>query len=411
MRGGLFRRETRTETGEKDAAPLDFSAAFHYNEFGSRADVSTNLKRKGTVEKMYDGLSNSIENLYRLSNAKSRSICAENFTGEKGKGAMCELKDGIQGGCARDLGKGWKVNPCISVKAHSTFTLADIEGSGCINHIWCTPSGHWRFLILRIYWDGSETPSVECPIGDFFACGWNQYSPLSSLAVCVNPGRALNCYWQMPFRKGCRMTLENIGDKDTTFFYQIDYTLTDVPEDAAYFHAQFRRVNPLPYKEVYTILDNVQGKGQYVGTYLAWGVNNNGWWGEGEIKFYMDGDGEYPTICGTGTEDYFCGSYNFENQDTHRYETFTTPYAGLSYVGAPDGLYQANQRFGMYRWHITDPIRFESDLRVTIQALGWRDGGRYLPLKDDIASVAYWYQTLPAAPFPPLPPKDELEIN
>ena len=166
----------------------------------------------------------------------------------------------------------------------------------------------------------------------------------------------------------------------------------------------------MPYKEVYTILDGVKGRGQYVGTTLCWGVNNCGWWGEGEIKFYMDGDGEFPTICGTGTEDYFCGSYNFENRETHQYQPFTTPYAGLHQVIRPDGVYRSQQRFGLYRWHIMDPIRFEQDLKVTIQALGWREGGRYLPLQDDIASVAFWYQTLPTAPFPALPSKDQLEV-
>jgi hypothetical protein len=175
----------------------------------------------------------------------------------------------------------------------------------------------------------------------------------------------------------------------------------------------------LPYKDVYTIVDGIRGRGQYVGTYMAWGVNNTGWWGEGEIKFYIDGDREWPTICGTGTEDYFCGSYNFENKETGAYQEFTTPYAGLHQVIRPDGLYSSQQRFGMYRWHIMDPIRFQEDLRVTIQALGWRGlpqapgvGGepRYLPLQDDIASVAYWYQTLPTAPFPPLPDRDYLEV-
>ena len=162
---------------------------------------------------------------------------------------------------------------------------------------------------------------------------------------------------------------------------------------------------------MYTILDGVQGKGKYVGTYMAWGVNNNGWWGEGEIKFYMDGDKEYPTICGTGTEDYFCGSYDFEDPYTHaNYVPFTTPYAGLHQVITPNKLYASQFRFGMYRWHITDPIYFEKDLKVTIQALGWREGGRYLPLQDDIASVAFWYQTLPTAPFPALPDKDYLEV-
>jgi hypothetical protein len=140
-------------------------------------------------------------------------------------------------------------------------------------------------------------------------------------------------------------------------------------------------------------------------------VNNKGWWGEGEIKFFMDGDQEFPTINGTGTEDYFLGSYNFENKKTHEYEEFSTAYAGLHQVIRPDGLYDSQQRFGLYRWHIQDPIRFDKSLRVTIQDLGWRSGGRYLPQKSDISSVVYWYQTEPHAPFPKLPSKDELEVN
>lgn len=358
----------------------------------------------------WNGIGSGMSSLYKLSDAQTRSICPENKTGAKGAGAMAELGDGNGSGAARDLGKGWKVSPCVSVPAGSTIVIAEIEGSGCIQHIWLTPTGKWRDQILRIYWDGSDQPSVESPLGDFFACGWGEYAPLSSLAVCVNPGSALNCYWQMPFRKGCKITLENRGEEQATIFYQIDYCLTDVPEDAAYFHAQFRRTNPLPYKEVYTILDGIKGKGHYVGTYMAWGVNNKGWWGEGEIKFYMDGDKEYPTICGTGTEDYFCGSYNFENPKTHQYQEFITPYAGLSQVIRPDGLYSSQTRFGLYRWHITDPIRFEEELKVTIQALGWRDGGRYLPLQDDISSVAFWYQTIPSQKFPELPDRDYLEI-
>ena len=303
------------------------------------------------------------------------------------------------------------MNPYIILQPGETFTIADIDGSGIIEHFWLTPTGKWRNTILRMYWDNQENPSVESPIGDFFCMGWNAYAQLSSLAVCVNPGSAFNCYWPMPFRKHARITLTNIAEEPVTMYYQIDYCLCDVAEDEAYFHAQFRRVNPLPYKDVYTILDGVQGKGKYVGTYMAWGVNNNGWWGEGEIKFYMDGDKEYPTICGTGTEDYFCGSYDFEDPYTHaNYVPFTTPYAGLHQVITPNKLYASQFRFGMYRWHITDPIYFEKDLKVTIQALGWREGGRYLPLQDDIASVAFWYQTLPTAPFPALPDKDYLEV-
>ncbi len=303
------------------------------------------------------------------------------------------------------------MNPFVVIKPKQTFVLADIDGQGAIQHIWMTPTGTWRFSILRMYWDDEKDPSVEVPVGDFFAMGWGVYSRLSSLAVCVNPGSAFNSYWPMPFRKKAKITVENLDDKAMVIYYQIDYTETQVPKDAAYFHAQFRRVNPLPYKDVYTILDNVKGKGQYVGTYLAYGVHNNGWWGEGEIKFYMDGDKAFPTINGTGTEDYFGGSYNFENQEKKQYEEFTSPYSGLIQVIKPDGLYKTQQRFGLYRWHIADPVRFDTDLRVTIQALGWRDGGRYLPLQDDISSVAFWYQTEPHAAFAPLPDKDHLEEN
>ena len=345
--------------------------------------------------------------LHRLSDAQTRSISPENFTGEKGKGAMATQGTGAS--AARDLGQKWKVSPSVRIEAGQNFTLCDIQGAGAIQHIWMTPTGHNRFSILRVYWDDQEQASIECPIGDFFASGWGPYGQISSLAVCVNPGNAFNCYWPMPFRKRCRMTMTNIGADAMVLYYQIDYALGPVAEDAAYFHAHFRRTNPLPDKQDYTIVEGVRGKGQYVGTYMAWGVNNNGWWGEGEIKFFMDGDREFPTICGTGTEDYFCGSYGFENKATRQYQEFTTPYTGLQVI-RPDGMYQSQMRFGLYRWHITDPVRFETDLRVTIQALGWRMGKKYLPLRDDLASVAYWYQTLPTAPFPTLPEKDALEI-
>ncbi len=357
----------------------------------------------------FNGLGLNLGNLSRLSHAQTRSISPENFTGEKGKAGMAT--EGTGANCARELGQGWKISPSIRIQPGETFTLADIEGSGAIQQIWMTPTGHWRHDILRIYWDDQEQPSVECPVGDFFACGWQKYAQVSSLPVCVNPGSAFNCYWEMPFRKRCRITMTNIAADAMTLYYQINYTLTDVPEDCAYFHAQFRRTNPLPYKEVYTILDGVKGWGHYVGTYMAWQVNNTGWWGEGEIKFYLDGDKEFPTICGTGTEDYFCGSYNFDvGKENGGYREFTTPYAGLPQVIRPDGLYQSQQRFGLYRWHIMDPVRFEQDIKVTIQALGWRSGGRYLPNQDDISSVAFWYQTLPTAPFPALPDKDYLEV-
>jgi hypothetical protein len=218
----------------------------------------------------FDGLHVHLGNLYRLSDAQSRSISPENLTGEKGKGGMAGLEEGSAARAAADLGQGWKVNPYVVIEGGSTFEMAAIDGPGAIQHIWMTPTGNRRFSIIRIYWDDEPTPSVECPIGDFFANGWGEYAHVNSLAVCVNPGSAFNCYWVMPFRKKCRITMTNIDDRPMTLYYQIDYTLTDIPEDAGYFHAQFRRVNPLPFKEVYTLLDGVRGKGQYVGTYMAW---------------------------------------------------------------------------------------------------------------------------------------------
>ncbi len=355
---------------------------------------------------MYNGLNLSLGNLSRLSNAKTRSISPENFNGEKGKGGMATEGTGAQ--CARDLGRGWKISPCVRIEPGQVFEVADIDGPGAIQQIWMTPTGNWRFSIIRFYWDGEETPSIECPVGDFFGMGWGKYAHLNSLPVCVNPGSAFNCYWEMPFRKHCRITFENLADEAMVLYYQVNYTLTEVAEDAAYLHAQWRRANPLAYKTDFTIVDGIKGKGHYVGTYLAWQVNNTGWWGEGEIKFFLDGDAEWPTICGTGTEDYFCGSYNFDRDG--QYTEFSTPYSGLHQVIRPDGTYQSQQRFGLYRWHIMDPIRFDKDLRVTIQALGWRSYGRYLPLQDDIAGVAFWYQAEPHAPFPALPNRDELEV-
>jgi len=366
------------------------------------------------AQSKFNGLDMNMGNLYRLSNAKTRSISPENFSGEKGKAGMADPAEKDKPNtanafnAARDLGQGWKVNPYVRINPGETFTMAEIDGPGAIQHIWMTPTGKWRFSILRIYWDDETEPSVECPVGDFFGMGWNEYSPLVSSAICVNPGSAFNSYWVMPFRKKCRITMENVNIQDAmTLYYQVDYTLTDVPDDAGYFHAQFHRANTNE-TSVYTIIDGIKGKGQFVGVYMAWGVNNNGWWGEGEIKFYIDGDSKFPTICGTGTEDYFCGSYNFDRGGN--YTEFCTPYSGLHQVLRPDGTYKSQQRFGLYRWHIMDPIRFEKDLKITIQDLGWRLGGRYLKQQSDISSVCFWYQAEPHLRFPKLPGWQILEV-
>ena len=360
------------------------------------------------MESPFNGLGMHLGNLSRLSNARTRSISAENPDGAKGRGGMAT--EGTGAYVARELGQGWKVSPSIVIPPGSTISLADIQEAGAIQHIWMTTyPTHWRRLVLRAYWDAEEQPSIESPFGDFFANGWCERSNVNSLPVVVNPAGGMNAYWEMPFRRCARLTIENLGHEDVVLYYQIDYMLTDIPADAAYFHVQWRRSNPLQYKQVHTLLDGVQGKGQYVGTYLAWQANTTGWWGEGEIKFYLDGDQDFPTICGTGTEDYFGGAWNFEHP-TGEYGTYSTPFLGLHQAIKPDGLYRSQQRFGMYRWHIMDPIRFEQNLHVTIQALGWRSGGRYLPLQDDIASVAFWYQREPHSIYPALPDRDSLEV-
>ena len=356
---------------------------------------------------------NFLSNITKLSNAVTRSISAENVYGAKGRGGMAEVGETPQPEvvkigqkwdfcqAARDLGRGWKVRPCIGLPKQSTTTIMDIDGPGVIQHIWMTAGAEWyRDLILRMYWDGEATPSVEVPLGDFFCNGWKTRTNILALPINVNPSGGFNCYFPMPFRKHARITIENRAPKDGGLFYTINYALSEVADDDAYFHAQFRRMNPLPYKQDYTILDGVKGRGHYVGTYMAWQQNSTGWWGEGEIKIFLDGDREFPTICGTGTEDYFGGAWCFE-------QNYAAPFLGYP-LGSSDG--KPGNRHGLYRFHIPDPIRFAQDIRVNMQAIGWGSEGRYLPLQDDIASVAYWYQTEPHATFPALGDRDKLEV-
>lgn len=357
------------------------------------------------------GLNLGLGALPLMSRARTRSVSAENPSGAKGKGGMAvpdpESDEWSVSSPARTLGQGWKVRPYVWLRSGETTTLMDVEGPGVVQHIWMTTQREWRGsgrgCVLRFYWDGEETPSVEVPLTDFFAVGHDLYAPVNSLAVIVNPTSALNCYWAMPFRGHAKVTITNEWEEDLRLFYQITYAETEVPENAGYFHAQWRRAVTDRSNPDYTILDGVEGQGQYVGTFLAWTQLSDGWFGEGEIKFFIDGDwdgdAQFPTICGTGTEDYFLGSYGFP-------EVYTTAYVGntLKHPGS-DGP----PKWSLYRWHILDPIRFEEDLRVTIQALGWwpEPNSRFQPLADDIASVAYWYQTPPHAAFPELPGIEE----
>lgn len=328
-----------------------------------------------------------------LSQARSRSISAENPTGEPGGGAR-EIPPGPPHPAHR-LGRGWKVRPYLTLPAGSTTVLAEIRGPGVINHIWTTVDAvAYRDCVLRFFWDDEPQPSVEVPLGDFFANVHGLRYNVNSLPVACNPQGGFNCYWPMPFRKSARVTIENQHWADIrALYYQIDYALDDVPTSAGYFHAQWRRAMTSREHPAYTIVDGVSGQGHYVGTVLGWTQLSDGWWGEGEVKFFIDGDGEFPTICGTGTEDYFGGAWCFT-------DTFSTPFLGYPLWTRDPGDVP---KHGMYRWHVLDPVRFSRSLRVTVQALGWYADRTFQPLTDDISSVAYWYQAEPHARFSTLP--------
>lgn len=352
-----------------------------------------------------------MSDIFRLRNGRSRAINAENPTGEKGKGGMA----------ASHLGPSRKGSPCLkNIMPNETVVLAEMDGPGIIQHIWITVNNKTsdadcyvlRDLVLRMYWDDEEVPSVESPLGDFFCCGFARECLVSSMPISVIPNRGFNSYFQMPFRKKAKITLENQHDNPIPdFFYQVDYCLYDeLPEDTAYFHAQWRRQRITELANDYVILDNVKGKGHYVGTYLALTTLERYWWGEGEVKFYIDGDDEYPTICGTGTEDYFGGSWSFAHQVNGKTveQTYNSPFLGYPYYSAHDELVHnpyhnddCPPMRGFYRWHMMDPICFEENLKVTIQQIGVCYKGLF-ERQDDVASVAYWYQSEPHQAFSPL---------
>ncbi len=347
--------------------------------------------------------------LYELQNIEYRCANAENPKGERSMG-------GVRGG-------GHKGSPCIEwVRPSQIMTLLDVEGCGTIRHIWMTfPPYHpdlYRGLVIRMYWDGQDIPSVECPVGDFFGLSHAVYRQMDTELMSVQSSNGLNCFIPMPFRKSARITVENDSERTfSVFFYQVDYTLGDKhPDETGCFHAQFRRSNCNPFHSDYVILDGVCGKGRYLGTVL--GVRSvcmpNAWWGEGEVKMYFDGESS-PTVCGTGAEDYAGCAWGLEECTTSR--------QGCSLCDRDRQLYS------FYRWHTADPIFFNESFRITIMQMGfgekesaerelgddfvcYRAAGAdddfcYFDRSDDYSSVAYWYQTLPTKKFPPFPSREE----
>lgn len=364
---------------------------------------------------LHDYLLNSLSSVPLIKNEQqTRCISPENPKGEKGAG----------GKAASKLGPGRKGRAYIDLKKGETASLAEIHGPGIIQHIWITvrdktDKGFFvlRDLVLRMYWDDETSPSVEVPLGDFFCNGFARRCNVTSIPIVVAPNGGMNSYFPMPFRKSARIQITNEHEGEIeALFYTISYALVkEVPDVHGYFHAQWRRENPTKKKKDYLILDGVKGRGQYIGTFIAWAALSRYWWGEGEIKFYLDDDRNYPTICGTGLEDYFGGAWAFqqrqENEQT-RETTYCTPFLGYPFYSTTDttkcDLYgiDAVPMHGLYRWHIMDPIRFSKNLRVTIQQIG-HDGERLFEREDDVASVAYWYQKEPHTKFSDMLPVQE----
>jgi hypothetical protein len=342
---------------------------------------------------------------------RSRAITAENPDGAKGAG----------GAESSLLGPGRKGRAYLPLPTGETLTLADIEGPGVIRHIWITvpdttPAGAFvlRDLVLRAYWDGEEKPSIEVPLGDFFCNGFGTRARVTSEPIVVAPTGGMNSYFPMPFRRSARLTLtsEHPGDIEAVFF-QIDFTHGDeLSADVGYLHAQWRRTLRAAPGEDHVIVDGIRGSGTYVGTYIALTALGRFWWGEGEVKFYLDGDTDLSTICGTGLEDYAGGAWAFQDRLTSEHEpevfTYDSPYFGYPHRESNDTSRRSPYAtampttHGLYRWHLLDPIHFAEDLRATLQQIG-HDGTTLFERSDDICTTAYWYQTGDHAPYPCLP--------
>ncbi|MGD0093500.1 MAG: glycoside hydrolase family 172 protein [Planctomycetota bacterium] len=310
----------------------------------------------------------------------SRSISFENPTGAPGEG----------GKAASNLGPGRKGAPCRTIKPAETVQLCDIQGPGTIRHIWLTTERNplnLRSCVLRAYLEGQEQPSIECPVGDFFGFAHGKVLPYCSAVHSVSATAGMNLWLPMPFVTRFKMSFTNEGEKAVPLFYQVDYTTGDKhPADVGRLHVLFRRENPTTEKKDFELLPERKSKGRFIGSVL--GVRNlheKQWWGEGEIKVYMDGDTAFPTICGTGSEDYIGQAWGVQQA--------TFLYNGCS-------LNQKNY-VSAYRWHLPDAIAWQKQCRITIQQIAYLNG--LAETQDDWCCATFWYEPVPSAPLPQLP--------
>lgn len=340
---------------------------------------------------------------------KSRAINFENPTGEPGKG----------GQAASNLGVGRKGAPARLIKAHEEVTLCDIKSPGTIRHIWVggdhslnafitdsTRKTLLRSIVVRVWWDGQKYPSIECPLGDFMGLAHSKVTSYQSAVHTVSECGGLNFWLPMPFCKGAKMTLTNESDVEFSLYYQIDYTINDqYSNDIGRLHVCFRRENPTTMKKDFEILPKRTGKGRFMGAIIGVRTLHPNWWGEGEIKMYMDGDTQFPTLCGTGSEDWVCLSYGVQ-QTQFLYHGCNLNYkSGLTIKGIDaktgETVGMNREYVSMYRWHIPDPIYWQKECRITIQQIGW--SGDFYERSDDWSAAAFWYEPIPSQPLPQMP--------
>jgi len=312
---------------------------------------------------------------------RSRSISFENPTGAPGQG----------GKAASALGIGRKGAPNRRIEPGETVGLCDIEGPGMIRHFWMTTSKvpkSLRSIVVRAYWDGQAYPSIECPLGDFMGFAHEKVTAYQSAVHSIGVSRGMNLWLQMPFTKRARITFSNEGDKPVALFYQIDYTLDDkLPHDVGRLHVLFRRENPTTLKQDFELLPERRASGRFIGSIVGIRALTDGWWGEGEIKMYFDGDKEFPSYCGTGTEDYAGLGWGLAQ----------TPYL---YNGC--SLCE-NNFYSIYRWYLPDPIYWRKEGRIAIQQIGYKRGSGLVNRSDDWSCATFWYEPVPSAPLPPMP--------